>query len=602
MEPSTVMRDHVLNPTAIYSKIGSWDPILSEVENVTWQDSYQNPKNRIESLVPEKSPSWQLDGIDSEGVRFFAYPISAIGKPPLRIDVYIPGQQDHPPALRRVLRSSSTPFIRSDRAAELELCQHIMRALQHWSARTPDFEAMYFDLPFGSRVVVNDISANVATMDIQLVARYNNEQNWFSLKVLEEMWALDPVRWPDVVDFDDLQLQSQPHESITLVRIPSRRCNETVVFKSLVQDTKYMYHELKMLLTLERHPNISSPPLYIVTKKCRFGGKVGVCGFILPFYLHGSLVKALNEPSTAPLETRAYLKDRFRWATQITKALIHINKSPLGFYPDLKPDNVLLVPPGGSDTGALDALLIDFEQRGGWYSWSPPEVRYIEYMEYITARMDCRTVRKKSLALLTSFIPTWKLPTQSDRYTNCERGFSSAWATLETHELEAAQVFMLGKLLWCLFEGTSSIKCGISFDMLRDEEGRQFPEFQNTPTELRDCIRECTSGAPEWEGRFRTIGRLGTKYYAVERLGRGDEILEEATPQETQDAAARWWKEEVRSAKRYVQQKINVRDGKKNEDNNDIMIKVEIQARQRPRLESILVLLEKAEAEHCTGN
>ena len=86
----------------------------------------------------------------------------------------------------------------------------------------------------------------------------------------------------------------------------------------------------------------------------------------------------------------------------------------------------------------MNAVLIDLEQRGGWYSWSPPEVRYIEYMEYITARMDCRTVRKKSLALLIAFIPTWKLPTQSDGYHDCKRGFSLAWATLAAHELEGA--------------------------------------------------------------------------------------------------------------------------------------------------------------------
>lgn len=210
-----------------------------------------------------------------------------------------------------------------------------------------------------------------------------------------------------------------------------------------------------------------------------------------------------------------------------------------------------------------------------------------------------RTVRK-SLALLTSFIPTWKLPTQSDRYHNCKRGFSSAWATLKAHELEAAQVFMLGKFLWCLFESTSSINCGISFDMFRDEGWRRFPEFRDTPAALRQCIRECTSGAPEWEGRFRTIERVGTKYYAVERLGQGAEILEEASPQETQDAATRWWKEEVRNAKRFVQQKIETRDGKYSSDDNDVMGKVESQARQRPRLKSILEQLENAEALHCT--
>ena len=594
------MRDHVLNPTSIYSKITSWDPILGEAQDVAWEDSYQNPKNRIETLAREPNPSWQIDGIDPEGVRFFAYPVFATGRPPLRIDVYIPGQQDHPPALRRALQSSSAPFVRSSQAAELGICQHVIRALGYWSGQIPDFETEYYGMPFGSRIVVNNICADVRKMDIQLVPRYSVEQCWQSLKRLKDIWALDSTRWPEAIDLDEIQLQSQPHESITLVRIPTRCCDQTVVFKSLVQDTKYMYHELKMLLTLEPHPNIISRPLYVVTKKCRFGGKIAVCGFILPFYPHGSLVGALEDARRAGLPSSVCLRDRLRWSIQITRALIHINKSSLGFYPDLKPDNVLLVPSHESEGADLNAVLIDLEQRGGWYSWSPPEVRYVEYMEYITARMECKTVRKKSLALMTSFLPDWKLPTQSDRYHDSERGFSSAWATLEAQEFEAAQVFMLGKLLWCLFEGCTSINCGISFDMFRDDGLLRFPEFRNTPTELRQCIRDCTSGAPEWEGRTRTIERVGTKYYAVERLREGA-TLEEATPQETQDAATRWWKEEVRCAKRFVKQKIEARDGTYSVDNNDIMGKVLGQSQQRPKFNTVLDLLVKAELIHCSA-
>ncbi|KAF2810060.1 uncharacterized protein BDZ99DRAFT_462673 [Mytilinidion resinicola] len=446
-------------------------------------------------------------------------------------------------------------------------------------------------MPFGSRIVVNDIRANVDSMEIVPHPIYNIEQNWFSVKALQDIWHLDSARWPDVVDYADLQLQAQPHESITLVQIPSRRGGETLVFKSLVQDVKYMYHELKMLLTLKRHPNIIGAPLYVVTKKCRFGGKIGICGFILPFYPLGSLGKTLEESSREALSTPSMLRDRFRWARQIAQALLHIKDSPLGFYPDLKPDNVLLSP----GTEGLDATLIDLEQRGGWYSWSPPEVRYIEYLEYIAARVECPPVRVKSLALLKSFIPGWKLPTQADRYRECTQGFSAAWLALEGKEREAAQVFMLGKLLWCIFEGTSSVNCGIGFDMFREQEASPpFPKFRDTPAKLRACIRACTAGAPEWDEQFRTIARRGTKYYAVERLSEPGE-LEGASPKETQEAAKRWWQEEVRSAKRFVEQKIRTRNSKDSKGPSEILARTEEQARQRPSLRIVLEQIEDAE-------
>lgn len=57
-------------------------------------------------------------------------------------------------------------------------------------------------------------------------------------------------------------------------------------------------------------------------------------------------------------------------ALQLTSALMHISPSEMSFYPDLKPDNLLLLSSGES----LGVKLIDFEQRGGWSLWSPPEV------------------------------------------------------------------------------------------------------------------------------------------------------------------------------------------------------------------------------------
>jgi hypothetical protein len=591
MEPCSAVQDHVLSPTAIYSQITSWDVTLSTDANAKhdWNKSYLNPKNRIESLRPHKDITWRLDGIDSHGTQFFAYPISAVGRPPMRVDVFIPGQQDHPVELRSVLRSGMTVVAKEEQVVGLEICQHLLRALQSWEARTPGFHEAYAQLPFGSRIVVNDIQADVNRMDIVFHQVYTIEQNWLSVEALEKMWCLGSARWPATIDLADLQLHSQPHESISIVRIPARHGPKTLVFKSLLQDTKYMYHELKMLLTLEPHSHIVGRPLYVVKKKCRFGGKFGVCGFVMQHYPLGNLGRRLERYAQEEPNSSISLKDRVQWARQITQAILHISNSPMGFYPDLKPDNIVLTP--GVD--GTDAVLIDLEQRGGWYSWSPPEVRYVEYLEYIATRVECPPVRKKSLALLNSYIPGWKLLTQVDRYRDCGQGFSDAWLTLELDQREAAQVFMLGKLLWCIFEKSSSINCGIGFDMFREQEGWHcFPEFRHTPLELRECIRSCTEGAPEWDGKFRSIVRRGDRLYAKAPPDQGASLAS-ASPQETQDAAIGWWTEEVRSAKRFMEQKTRSSHAGISDKAGAVRAKVQEQARRRPRLKQILEELDK---------
>ena len=120
-----------------------------------------------------------------------------------------------------------------------------------------------------------------------------------------------------------------------------------------------MYSELNILLSMDPHPNIVSRLLYLVGKKCRLGSNVGICEFILEYH---------------PLGNARDEVDQFRWARQITSALIHIRDGPSGFYSNLKLDNILLA----CRKNNLDAILIDFEQCSGSYAWSPPEINYLE--------------------------------------------------------------------------------------------------------------------------------------------------------------------------------------------------------------------------------
>ena len=73
---------------------------------------------------------------------------------------------------------------------------------------------------------------------------------------------------------------------------------------------------------------------------------------------------------------------QIKWVKQIASALLHLRYACRTFYSDLRPDNVLL---NCTESGVLeeDIVLIDFEQRGNWYEWCAPEIRYRMYVEHI---------------------------------------------------------------------------------------------------------------------------------------------------------------------------------------------------------------------------
>jgi hypothetical protein len=564
---STVFSD-VLSPLAAFSSPRDPDP--EEIADVNdWQTSFLNPKNRIGSLEPKEFPGWRLDGVDVDGRRFFAVPKFAIGRPPVRIDVYVPPQEEHPGHMRDLLQLSAPIYISGSGLPNLPISQHLLRALEHWSSQLPNFEREYFAMPFGSQILVSNVEYNIDHMDIHLVRGDTVEHAMFSIESLRQIWNLPEIAWPGVIDWSELQLLRQPHEAISLVHIPSRLGTKELVFKSLIRDQKYLYHELKMLLTLPCHPNIIARPLYIVVKKCRFGGKYGVCGFVLDYYPLGSLKQRLADASSgaAPPVTN---EECFRWSKQITEALIHINSVPAGFYPDLKPDNVVLSEVVVNGELQLDAVLLDLEQRGGWFSWSPPEIAYVEYMEILAARLEDEESRNEITELLARYIPGWGPSVQDDRYRNSDGGFSSPWLALMQESqaaqdedrhlmLEKAQVFMLGKLIWCIFERQPFVRCGMDLEILKDDGADDnypmFSVFKNTPHELRHLVKMCTYGAPEWEHppRQRELFLKGGKLVPGTDLQgrmRWDLGKEQPPPmaQETQKLVRKFWAEEVKCA------------------------------------------------------
>jgi len=340
-----------------------------------------------------------------------------------------------------------------------------------------------------------------------------------------------------------------------------------------------MYHELGVLLSLEPHPSIISRPLYVVEKRGRFGGRKSVCGFVLEYFPMGTLQDRLS--STVPTS----LSEQFRWGRQVAEALVHVasQEGEGWFYPDLKPDNVVLRPsPRGG--GEADAVLLDFEQRGGWFGWSPPEVLAVEYLEALAADLPRGPARKQARDLLLAYIPVW----QAELRDGGETG--QAWRALAGREdgaaLDRAQVFVLGKLLWCIFEGQATVRCGMDHELLRDAEpdGPAFPECRRAPEEVQGLIRRCTLGACE---PLRPVAvKGGSLVLSRSEGGAGGSLPAEVVL----EASRSWWRGEVEAAKDVVRQLAGRRPGRV--DDTSILGLM----RQRPRLTDVvteLVRLEK---------
>jgi serine/threonine protein kinase len=292
-------------------------------------------------------------------------------------------------------------------------------------------------------------------------------------------------------------------------------------------------------------PQCTIAILTIVTKKCLFGGKKGVCGFVMEYHPLGSLRSAL--PARQMTKT-LQLQDQFKWALQIVSLLIHLNNSAKIFYPDLRPENLLL----NNDN---NIVLVDFEQRGGWHPRGPPEVRYLKYLQTLctpTGNSTSHPIAKYEALLLEHASPELLRSTRSKRYDNPEQGHALPWPLLDAPERESGQVYTLGLLLWCIFEGQNEVANDI-FTALPYQTDQEFPQFLHTPMAMRACICECTFGAPQWEHRW-PLGtyREGTRVYSrATRVGRasGEET---GMAREVFEANQEWWKGQVRRMEEHM--------------------------------------------------
>lgn len=549
MELNSTSIHDVIHPTAAFSQNApAANPLATRPASDTecpWLESQLNPKNRIDSLDPPLNPLWRIDGCTGLGTQYYALPLFLPDIPPMRFDVFIPEEAAASPLLRKLLDLDGA-FHTKDaaRLRRLGISIHILRTLQAWTTTEAPVAALYHTLPFGSRIVFENLDANIHNIKITIAPTYFVEKQLLGLATLDRNLEVGPELLPEVIDISSLSIVQQLHDSVCVVR--HKESGKLWILKALTSGTKYLYVELRNLLRMEPHPNVISRPEYLVTKCCRFGGKTAVVGFIIPYHPVGSLRDTLP---LLRIHGRLTLELQLKWATQLASAVLHVRKRGHMFYPDLRLDNIVL-------SAAGDIVMVDFEQRGVWCEFAAPEINSLEYTR-ILASDDSSDgseaestipdeTREHFAAILSRLLPGWESLQAHEEYSPLPHGYSSyniPWLCLNETEQEAAEVYMLGRVLWCIFEGQSAPQRAAVWQSYRREPDIEFPAFRMTTPALRDLIDRCS------RGRRQVLSSLIVR--------RGSKLIlrdsEKSSPEDVARVARDWWRAEVEAAERFLE-------------------------------------------------
>jgi serine/threonine protein kinase len=582
MELNSASIHDVIHPTAAFSQQRS---PLAEAQTVafsdtSWDESQLNPKNRIDSLDPLPNPLWRIDGCTGLGTQYYVVPLFLGDIPPTRFDVFIPDEAVVTPILRELL-DLNIAFHTKDapRLRRLGISRYIVRALQAWIT-TMGHDA-YSDLcdtlPFGSRIIFESLHVDVRKTRISVVPTYYVERELLGVAKLDEILGLAPELLPKAVELSRLSIVQELHDSVCLVRMLDDGEDETGqlwILKALSSSTKYLFVELRNLLRMGPHPNIISRPEYLIIKRCLFGGKTAVVGFLLPFHRHGTVRDILP---FLRVHGRLRLRDQTKWAIQLASAVSHIRERGRMFYPDLRLDNILF-------SASHDIIMVDFEQRGVWCEFAAPEVNAIEYVRILASdELDeanfsiPEDVRTHFAGILHRLLPDWDVLQACEGYSSPRpRGYANynvAWLALDETEQEAAMVYMLGRVLWCIFEGQSAPQKAAVWQSYRYEPDIEFPDFRMTPYGLRDLIDRCT------RGRRDVLSSLIVRERS--RLVLRDNNSSNA--EEVLRVAQEWWKAEVKAAEEFLELR-EARKAAKQWNSNHF---------GRPKLREVLAELER---------
>ncbi|KAH9204231.1 hypothetical protein DL95DRAFT_497438 [Leptodontidium sp. 2 PMI_412] len=504
---------------------------------------------------------WRLEGSTHFGTQLYAVPVALLPNlPPIHVDVIIPDQTQWSPELWAKLDASRSSHMTDGRFNQLGIAKHVLRVLGHWSSSIFDFQEQYLALPFSSSIIIGEIIPNIEDTPEPL-----------------------GLKLPRAVDLNEMQYLERKAPGIALVQITGSESDGPYILKARGGDPDALYHELKQLLRLPPHRNLVAHPLFVATIK-EPGTDVGkVCGFVLKFYPGPNFEIGLKQKNRDGTLLPA---GQLRWAKDVAKALIHISKSPVKFASDLKMDNIMMTTVDGQET----AVLIDFEQGRNTFSWAPTEIYLIEWLAIVAnASRVPPSVRDKYTKLLQEYCASrgvdFLTMGKSNFYDNPPTGWYLPWVASTEAEQEAGNVCLLGKVIWCIFEGVGNINVALRSSK-PDNEKPEFPTFIKSPPAIQDLIKSCTEGSREWTKGLLGLTRNGSKIYPHGKSGQDGE--ETASLDETRVAIQAVWSNEIKKGEAFVEARMRHDKGVATAEDAQ-----KLRYLNRPKLTEVLARLEE---------
>lgn len=585
MDPTHVIIDSLILPYAAFHKEPRKSPIDLKAA-LECRKGFSIQIKSVECPSFSEPELWDIDGGETDRGFFCTVPKFARHKPPRRITTTMAWDKTkYSSELSEQLELDAFFRAGKRRIHDLPLTKHLRKALTYWSSQRPCFQCEYESLPFGSKIIVESLDEDVTQMKIRLAPDATIEESWLSIDEFADEVSIPVESLSNMtVPWESLELLSHAHENISIVRVAGERNGPSYVFKALMEDTHYMYHELRLLLSMDSHPNIIMKPHALVMKS-RPNSAPGIAGFLLELYPGPTLQQRLHTDEY-PVVT---MNQKLTWSCQLVSALLHVRAQPPGYFPDFKPNNIVFTSCDNGDGSCTKPVLLDFEQRGTWYMWTPPEVRYVEYLELLALTSTQESVRKRYTSFLKGVFPHWTPEYNNRPLRDARDGYNLAWASLHTKARAKAQVYALGKVLWCIFEGVPSPDGPHNVESFLEDfdQDQQFPEFRLSPPVIQALIRRCTAGAPEWGDRRPGVARDGGRIVPWGRQGCN------VTADETQAAATKWWNEELSLAEDFVRHRY----GHTEHEVPGHVAQLEKQIQERPSLEEVMEALRSLSVE-----